>query len=285
MLFPRQVDTCSPQLLRETKRMAKELGVKIQTHAAASLLEFHDTLKRYRKTPIEHLNALGFLGPEVTLAHTIFVTGHSWTKYPYGNDLKLIAESGASVCYSPLQYGSLGIALESLSRYLQAGINMTIGTDNFPKDMLSEMRYAALIDRLVESNYLAGTPKQVFEMATLGGARAIGRDDLGRIAPGAKADLLLVNLRSLRLGAIFDPVKALVMSATSDNIDFVMVDGRILIEQGQLIGLDEGELLTKIQAISERFWDGVPSWDWGGRRADQLCPFTFPVRGMSSDKP
>lgn len=278
MLYPRQVDTCTPELLVETKRAARESRVGIQTHAAASLLEFHEILRRHRRTPIEHLHSLGFLGPEVTLAHTIFVTEHGWTKYPYGDDLKIIADSGSSVCYCPLKFAELGVALESLPRYLRAGINLTLGTDSFPMDMLSEMRYAALIARLVEANYLVGTPREVFEMATSGGAKSLGRDDLGRITPGAKADLLLINLRDLRTGAVFDPVKTAVMAATSHDIDFIMVDGRILVQGGKIIDIDEEALLSSVQALSERFWTGVPRWDWGGRLAAELSPFTFPVR-------
>ena len=104
-------------------------------------------MQRERCTPIELLKKLGFLDPEVSLSHCIFISGHSWLAYPYGDDLKIIADSGASVAYSPLKYLKLGILMESFDKYRQAGINMGIGTDTFPKDILSDMRYAAIASR------------------------------------------------------------------------------------------------------------------------------------------
>ena len=141
MLFPGHVDSCTPALLKDTKKAAKDTGVGIQIHATINLFEFHTVMQRERCTPIELLKKIGFLDPEVSLSHCIFISGHSWLAYPYGDDLKIIADSGASVAYSPLKYLKLGIVMESFDKYRQAGINMGIGTDTFPKDILSDMRY------------------------------------------------------------------------------------------------------------------------------------------------
>jgi cytosine/adenosine deaminase-related metal-dependent hydrolase len=110
-------------------------------------------MQRERCTPIELLHRLGFLSPDVSLSHCIFVAGHSWLAYPYGDDLKIIADSGASVAYSPLKYLKLGIVMESFDKYRQAGINMGIGTDTFPKDIISDMRYAALASRVADKSF------------------------------------------------------------------------------------------------------------------------------------
>jgi len=210
MLYPRQPDTCTPDLLKKTKMAAKEMGVRIQIHAAMNLIEFHEILIKYGKTPIQFLQYLDFLGPEVILGHCIFLTGHSWTALPRGDDLKLIADAGASVSHCPLEYAKLGIAMESFDRYINKGVNVSLGTDTYPMDMVNEMRIASLANRLAERDYLAGSYRDVFNAATLGGAQAVGRKDLGRLCSGAKADILIIDLFKTAIGAVFDPIKALI---------------------------------------------------------------------------
>ena len=207
MLFPGHVDSCTPALLKDTQKAAKEIGMRIQIHATINLFEFHTVMQRERCTPIELLHRLGFLGPDVSLSHCIFVNSHSWLVYPYGDDLKIIADSGASVAYSPLKYLKLGIVMESFDKYRQAGINMGIGTDTFPKDILSDMRYAALASRVADRSFLSGHPRDVFNAVTLGGAKMLGRDDLGRLQKGAKADIAIVNLKDVAFGAVRDPIR------------------------------------------------------------------------------
>jgi cytosine/adenosine deaminase-related metal-dependent hydrolase len=272
MLFPGHVDSCTPELLKETRKAAKELGVPVQIHAAINLIEFHTVMRRDRCTPVELLHRIGFLDPEVSLSHCIFITGHSWTAYPYGDDLKTIADSGASVAHSPLKYVKLGITMESFDRYLKAGINVGIGTDTFPKDIISEMRYAALGSRLAEKSFIAGHPRDVFTAATLGGAKMIGRDDLGRLQKGAKADITVVNLKDIAFGAVRDPIKALVETGTSRDVRTVIVDGDILVDNGKYLRLNEEEFIDKVQAKGEEVWQSVPNWHWTGKSADEVLP-------------
>lgn len=278
MLFPGHADTCTPELLKETRRAARELGVRVQLHAAINLIEFHTVMQRYRQTPIEFLSKIGFLDPEVSLSHCIFLSGHSWTAYPYGDDLKIIADSGASVAHSPLKYLKLGIAMESFDRYLRAGINVGIGTDTFPKDMVTELRYAALGSRLAEKSFIAGHPRDVFNAATLGGAKLIGRDDLGRLAKGAKADITIVNLRDIAFGAVRDPIKTLVETGTGRDVRTVIVDGEILVDGGKYLKADEEELVEKLQSRAEEIWQGVPKWHWTGKDVDEVLPPSFKMR-------
>ena len=278
MLFPGHVDSCTPELLKETRKAAKELGVRVQIHTTINLIEFHTVMRCHRCTPVELLHRIGFLDPQVSLSHCIFVTGHSWTAYPYGDDLKIIADSGASVAHSPLKYLKLGVAMESFDRYLKAGINVGIGTDTFPKDIISEMRYAALVSRLAEKSFIAGHPRDVFNAATLGGAKMIGRDDLGRLQKGAKADITVVNLKDIAFGAVRDPIKALVETGTSRDVRTVIVDGEILVDNGKYLRLDEQALLEKVQAKGEQVWDSVPKWHWTGKNVDEVLPPAFKMK-------
>jgi cytosine/adenosine deaminase-related metal-dependent hydrolase len=280
MLFPGHVDTCTPELLNESRKAARDLGVRVQIHAAINLIEFHTVMRQHRCTPVELLHRIGFLDAEVSLSHCVFLNGHSWTAYPYGDDLKIIADSGASVAHSPLKYLKLGIAMESFDRYLKAGINMGIGTDTFPKDIISDMRYAALVSRLAEKSFIAGHPRDVFNAATLGGAKLIGRDDLGRLHKGSKADITIVNLKDIAFGAVHDPIKALVETAVSRDVRTVIVDGEILVDNGKYLRLNEDELLDKVQAKGEEVWASVPKWHWTGKNVDDVLPPAFKMRSQ-----
>jgi 5-methylthioadenosine/S-adenosylhomocysteine deaminase len=278
MLFPGHVDSCIPSLLKQTREAAAREGLRIQIHATINLFEFHTVLQRERCTPIELLNKIGFLAPEVSLSHCIFITGHSWLAYPYGDDLKIIADSGSPVAYSPLKYLKLGIVMESFDRYRRAGITMGIGTDTFPKDILSDMRYAALSSRVAEQSFMAGHPRDVFNAATLGGAKMLGRDDLGRLAQGAKADIAIINLRDLAFGAIRDPIRSLVETAVSRDVRTVIVGGETLVDNGRYLRLDEQELLDKVQIKGEQVWASVPNWHWTEKSIDEVVPPSFRMR-------
>ncbi|MEK6562285.1 MAG: chlorohydrolase family protein, partial [Candidatus Binatota bacterium] len=268
MLFPGHVDTCTPELLKETRKAAKEIGVRVQIHATINLFEFHTVMRLHRCTPIELLHKIGFLDPEVSLSHCIFISGHSWLAYPYGDDLKIIADSGASVAYSPLKYLKLGIVMESFDKYLKAGINMGIGTDTFPKDIISDMRYASLCSRVAEKSFIAGHPRDAFNAVTLGGAKLVGRDDLGRLQKGAKADIAIINLKDIAFGAVRDPIRTVVETAVSRDVRTVIVDGEILVDNGRYLRLNEDELLDKVQVKGEEVWASVPKWHWTGKSVD-----------------
>jgi 5-methylthioadenosine/S-adenosylhomocysteine deaminase len=278
MLFPGHVDSCTPDLLKQTKIAAKDAGVRVQIHATINLFEFHTVMQRERCTPIELLQKIGFLDPQVSLSHCIFISGHSWLAYPYGNDLKIIADSGASVAYSPLKYLKLGITMESFDRYLHAGVNMGIGTDTFPKDILSDMRYAALASRVADKSFMSGHPRDVFNAATLGGAKMLGRNDLGRLEKGAKADIAIVNLRDLAFGAVRDPIRSLMENAVSRDVRTVIVDGETLIDNYKYLRLDEEQLLDKVQVKGEQVWESVPKWHWTGKTIDEVVPPSFKMK-------
>ena len=276
MLFPLQVDTCSADLLRATRKAADELGVGIEIHAGQNLVEFHEMLRRYGRTPVEFLADCGLLGRDAILGHCIVSTAHRLAALPQGRDLEILAASGASVAHCPLVFARRGNALESFHRYRAAGVNVGLGTDTYPRDLISEMRWASLVCKLVEHDFTVATSADVFSAATLGGARALGRVDLGRLAPGAKADVVVVDLAKLRIGPYRDPIRALVQCGTGDDVEHVLVDGRTVVDAGRVVGIDERRLLVEAQREAERLWGSVQEWDWRGRTAEEFSPASFP---------
>ena len=132
--------------------MAARLKVGITLHASEQVHEFHEILRRTMRTPIGWLEDEGFLGPEVILGHCIYVSGHRFTSYPFKGDLEAIAASGASVAHSPVALARRGVTLDSFQRYREHGINLAIGTDSYPQDILAEMRWASLTCKVTERN-------------------------------------------------------------------------------------------------------------------------------------
>ncbi len=273
-LTPSQVDTCSERLLRESRRVAEELGVPLQTHVSQSVNEFQEMLRRHGKTPLAWLRDIGFLGPGVFLVHCIVVGGTSWANYPPG-DVRILAESGATVAHAPWVFARRGMVLESFGRYRDAGVRLTLGTDTSPQSMLLAMRWAAICGKVVDRTTELLTARDIFDAATLGAARALGRDDLGRLAPGALADLLIWDTRTIGMAPLRDPIKNIVYSAERADLRTVMVNGKILIEDGVMPGVDEAALARSLQAAAERMWPRMQRFDWAARDVDQLSPQTY----------
>jgi len=252
-------------------------GIGIQTHCAQTLGEYEIVLKRHGVTPIELLAEIGFLGPEVVLGHTVLTRGHSMLKGGDGGpELRLIAESGATVAHSPRVWAREGIALESFQRYLDAGVRMSIGTDMWPVDIIEEMRLVALVAKVVDRTPRSATAADVFTAATLGGAQALRRDDLGRLAVGARADLVLVDVtRSFRLGPVPDPVKGLIAAGSGADVHTVIVDGRTVVENGHLVGVDEERLRRDAERVAGKIRGVLAARDSAGRPEPDLFPLAF----------
>ena len=255
ILVPLEYHLSSHELLRRTKAAARHYGIGITMHLAESVLEFQDSVRLTGRTPVGMLYDLEFLGPEVVLGHCLYTTGHSQIAYTKGDDLALLAETRTSVAHSPTVFARRGVHLESFQRYLDAGVNLAIGTDSYPQDMLGELKTVALTGKIADLDFEAAVTRDIFNAATLGGARALGRDDLGRLSPGAKADILIVDFQRLRVGPFLDPVKALIQCCDGEVIDTVIVAGRTRVENGRVLLWDSEELLEGVRRSSADAWN------------------------------
>ena len=276
LLSPAQIDTSTPELLMKTQEWAHELGVPVTIHACQSEYEVENVMERTGMTPIAWIKDIGFLQENVILGHAVYLSGTRWVDHPAG-DIGIIAESGAAVSHAPWVFCRDGLSLDSFYKYQQAGINMTLGTDTCPQNMIHSMRLASIFSKSMEGSPLATTGADVFNAATLGGAKALGREDLGRLAPGAKADIVIFSGNSMNMVPLRDPVNNIVFSAEMEDVDTVIVNGRTVLESGQVLGLgDKGnEINRKIQEIGEQVWSRIPSVDREGRTVDQLSPLSF----------
>jgi cytosine/adenosine deaminase-related metal-dependent hydrolase len=184
-----------------------------------------------------------------------------------------------SISHCPVNVARRGRFLDNWESYRKAGVNIALGTDTYPRDMILQMRNASYFGKVASRNLKAATAAQVFEAATLGGAHSVGRDDIGRLAPGSKADIVIIGLTgsdTLRLGPVRDPIKSLVDCGIGDDVDTVIVDGAVRMENGRIPGVDFAELRAQAQAAGERVWGNWQNWDPHGHTADEMSPYSFP---------
>ena len=208
ILVPREVETTSVDLLRRTAEMADRTGWPIATHAAYSVLEFFEVVREHRKTPIELLAEVGLLRPTLNIGHGNLPADSARLNYPGAQDLKLMGEAGVSISHCAINIVRRARVLDNWRRYQELGINIALGTDTYPRDMILNMRTASYHGKTMSHDYKSATAAEVFTAATLNGAKSLGRNDLGKLEAGAKADIILIDLsggNTLRMGTVPRP--------------------------------------------------------------------------------
>src|SRR3984885_1036148 len=275
MVVPSQIDTCTETLLRESFQEAKARGLGWQIHAAQSVSEFPEITRRHGPTPIGWLDHLGLLSDRSIIGHGIFLDDHPSTRWHTDTDLSRLAETGTTVAHCPTVFARRGITLKEFGRYLRAGVNMGVGTDTYPHNMLDEMRLVSYLARTQAGNPRTMTSTDLFEAATIGGARALGRDDIGRLAPGCRADIVLVDITHPMMRPTHDRVRSLIYAARDRAGRNGCVDGRLVVEDGRGLTMDYPAAAAALHEAQQRIKGNVPKLDWEHRTAEQISPMTF----------
>ena len=154
---------------------------------------------------------------------------------------------------------------------------MGIGTDTLPCNLIEEVRTATVLARVAGRDVTAGTLADVYHAATAGGADALGREDLGRLAPGAKADVVLVDLSHPLMRPVRDPIRSLVYSAAERAVRDVYVGGQRVVQDGRTLNIDSNDALERLQEAQARMLAGSAQQDYLGRSAEEISPLTLPV--------
>lgn len=234
MLAPHAAYTCPPDTLKKALKIADRYGLGIQIHVSETLDEQRMIREQYGKTPVAHLRDVGLFERPVLAAHCVYVDEA---------DMEIMARCGVSVAHNPQSNMKLASGIAPVSRMLEAGINVGIGTDgpssNNDLDMWEELRTASLLQKVATLNPCVLTAYQTLRMATVHGAKAIGREgELGVIAPGALADLMLVDMRRPHLSPQNDLIANLVYCGKASDVDTVIVDGQVVVKEHQLLTAD-----------------------------------------------
>jgi cytosine/adenosine deaminase-related metal-dependent hydrolase len=276
MVVPAQIDTCSETLLRDSFAAAKARGLAWQIHAAQSVNEFHEMTRRHGHTPIGWLDHLGLLSERSIIGHGIFLDDHPSTSWHTKTDLSRLAETGTTVAHCPTVFARRGITLQDFGRYLRAGVNMGVGTDTYPHNMMDELRLVSYLARTRAGDPRTMNSTDLFNAATIGGAKALGRNDIGRLAPGCKADMVLVDMTHPMMLPTHDPVRSLIYAAGDRAIRTVLVDGETVVDDGRVLTMDYPAAAAALQEAQLRTKANVPALDWAHRSADTISPLTFP---------
>lgn len=279
LLFPYTCDQASRDLMLATRRAADEHGLRMRMHFAQSRTELDEIARRADgRTPVEYLDDLGVLGPDVMLTHCLLGRGHDGGPGLSDDELATLADSGVTVTNCPWIYSMRGAYLDSFARYRDAGVNMCIGTDTQPDDLLREMRFAAIMGKVAEGATTRPSARDVYHAVTLSAARFLGRDDIGRLRPGAKADVMVLDLQRLALGPTHDPIRSLVYFASMADVRDVWVDGVRRVADHRGVGFDDADVVARAQPVGDKVRATLTRWDRLGRDATELYPPTFAVR-------
>ncbi len=244
---------CSPfsvtaDLLRESGKLARQYGVRLHTHLCETRDEERYTLERLGLRPLAYMETLGWLGRDVWYAHGIHFNDE---------ELRLLADTGTGVAHCPASNMKLSSGVCRVPDMLELGVPLGLALDgsasNDGNSLLEELRTVYLLHRLTSSSR-APSGYDLLKMATAGGARLLGRTDIGSLEVGKCADLFLIDSRRLELvGAALDPKNVLATVGVRGAVDYTVVHGRVTVRQGRLAAVDEAALAERANQVCRRY--------------------------------
>ena len=245
-LGPHAVDTCAPEFLREIASEARQRGLGLHIHAAQSASEVEVVKNMYGRSSLEHLAALDVMGPDTVLAHLTFASSA---------DLDAVRAAGARYAHCPTIYPRRGV-YPDVTGIRARGIPMGFATDWMMNDPFEGMRNALNALRLKSGRVDALTTADALWFATMGSAQVLGLDhEIGSLEPGKKADLILIHLERPHLEPFYGDPASIVYYARASDVVTSIVDGRVIMEDRRVVGLDETETLTRTRRHLPRFSD------------------------------
>lgn len=257
VLAPCSPFSVTPELMRQSAALAREYQVYLHTHLAETQDEEVFCVQKFGARPVAYMERLGWLGPDVWFAHSVHVSQE---------EIGVYADAGCGVAHCPTSNMRLASGIAPILDMITAGVKVGVGVDgsasNDGSHLLEEVRQAMLVARLRaglsgaslsrDDSLSLMTARQALELATIGGARVLGRKDLGSLEPGKCADFFAVNLNRLDYaGALHDPVAAVVFCAPV-RVDYTVVGGRYVVKEGQLVTQDLPKLVERHNKAARR---------------------------------
>lgn len=248
ILGPHAPYTCSPEYLQRVMELAEELQVGMHIHVAETAGELEDINRIYGRSPVAHLESLGFFNHQVLAAHCVHISEQ---------DIEILARYGVGVAHNPESNMKLASGIAPVPQMLKAGIPVALGTDgassNNNLDMLQEMRTCALLHKVNSFDPTVIPAYQALQMATGNGARSLGLDqDIGQIKVGKKADIIMVRLDEAHFIPRYDLIANLVYSGHASDVDTVIIDGQIIMQNRVIKTIDEPAVLAQAKRVAAR---------------------------------
>ena len=238
---PHAIYTNDSLTLKNARALSIKYGVPTLIHAAETQVEAMTAKERGSPTVVSYLESLGFLGPGVLLAHAVWVNDA---------DMALIKMRGAAVSHNPESNMKLASGIAPVKAYLAANVAIGLGTDgaasNNDLDMFEAMRTASFLAKVATSDPTAVSAKTALQMATIGGARALGMEKtIGSLEPGKHADIIIVSMSAARQTPMYDPVSHLVYVTRGDDVQTTIVNGQVLMRNRKVLTLDRAAVLRE----------------------------------------
>ena len=233
--------------MKAAKAAASDRGLLFQIHAAETRKEFRDIRSETDATPVAFLDHLGLLDPDTLLVHAVWMDE---------NDIAIISDRGAKLVHCPESNMKLGSGVAAVPKWLKGGLTVGIGTDgcasNNNLDLFKEMDMAAKLHKTYTGDPTVMDALAVLKMATIDGARAIGRDhEIGSIEVGKQADLIVVDVSKPHLFPLYNPISHIVYSASGADVRDVMVAGTLLVRDGGLLTIDINDVMDRTNDLAE----------------------------------
>jgi 5-methylthioadenosine/S-adenosylhomocysteine deaminase len=239
---PHSIYTCSQKTLQDAGALARKYHAPILIHVAEMKKEWEDSQKQNGMSPVQYLDKIGVLGPDVVSAHCIFVDEA---------DRKTLAQRQASCVHNPSSNMMLASGVSPVAELRSAGVAVGLGTDgpagsNNDLDLMEEMDLAAKLAKITKMDPLAMNAKAVVEMATIEGAKALHMEkEIGSLEPGKKADLILIGLDEPNAVPMYDIYAQLAYALKASDVETVIIDGRVVMRDRKLLTVNEGEAMAK----------------------------------------
>jgi cytosine/adenosine deaminase-related metal-dependent hydrolase len=273
LLAPDRVETCTEELLRATMRAAEELDCPVRLHMAQGAMEVETVRRLHGTTAPDWLARLGLLSDRLLAPHATHATAR---------DLDHYRDAGVTVVHCPLVSGRHGGALRSFAALRAMGIRVAMGTDTAPPDMVLNLAVGMIVCRLVEGDAAACSSADFLDAATIAGADALRRPDLGRLGPGAMADIAVFDMADPRMTPRIDPVQTLILGATGRCARAAFVDGRLSMRDGAVAGIDIAAARERAQAQFDGLAARYPERTLGHPPLRDIFPPSYPP--MTGDR-
>ncbi|MGF4045109.1 chlorohydrolase family protein [Paenarthrobacter nitroguajacolicus] len=272
VLLPCRIETLDIELLKATAAASSERDILVRLHSLQGLVERELILDWHGVTPLELLEQVGMLNERLLIPHATYTDRNPAVHGEDRGDLTRLAASGASIIHCPLTSMRYGSTLDSFDAYKAAGINISLGTDSFPPDLIRGIDAGVQLAKIMAGTNDAGDVAGYFDAATLGGAHALRRPDLGRLEPGAQADLVAFSLGDIRDGVHDDPLRTLILNGTARQAVLSVVAGRTIMTNGVIEGVDLDYWRAKGQELFDKMRNAYTVRDARNRAADELFP-------------
>jgi cytosine/adenosine deaminase-related metal-dependent hydrolase len=248
----------------------------VRQHCCQSKVEYDLVLQQHGMSPPEWMESLGYFTDKLLMPHGTYVSGSRHISRP-GRDLEIIRDHGATIVHCPLVSGRHGNVIDHFARYREMGIRIGMGTDTSPPDMIMNMQVGLILARVSAGSVTAVRCEDYFDAATIHGADAIGRSDLGRLQPGAKADIIVIDLDRPHTGQRIDPVQTLMLTGNGRDVSTVVIDGRMVMQDRIIPGVDEAADNRRAQAQFEGLMAQYPERTHGHPPVSEIFSSSYPV--------